>query len=100
MANGEFISLDEASKMTSAYRRESGKGDIHSHLYDSALVKQIVDKSEGLRIYHGIEDGKRVLVLVGTDKEGNDLTDGLILERGLPCPPICPGITNKLNSDK
>ncbi len=44
----------------------------------------------GLRIYHGKKaDGTSALVLVGVTGDGHDMTTGLLLETGIPCPPIC-----------
>jgi hypothetical protein len=51
-----------------------------------------------VRYYYAQErDGRPVLVLVGVDQYGNDLVDGFMLERSIPCPPFC-GFINSLNS--
>ena len=44
----------------------------------------------GVRIYHGKKgDGTSALVLVGVTGDGHDVTIGLLLENGYPCPPVC-----------
>lgn len=45
----------------------------------------------GLRIYHGRNtDGSPVMVLVGVNANGDDMTQGTVLEFSYPCPPFCP----------
>lgn len=97
--NGAFISLSEASGMTAAYRAKIKEGETISQLYDKDLIQQILDQRgcEGIRTYFGEDNGSRVVVMVGTDAKGNDMTEGLILERGLKCPPYCKE-SNPLNS--
>ncbi len=45
----------------------------------------------GVRIYNGFDEEKSMtnLVLVGVDKNEKDMTDGIILERLVPCPSAC-----------
>jgi hypothetical protein len=51
-----------------------------------------------LRIYYGRDEaGHPTLVLTGIDLADNDLTGGIILEEGWPCPPFC-GTSNPLNT--
>ena len=49
----------------------------------------------GLRIYNGYDtaDNRMNLVLLGVDKNENDMTDGIIMERVVTCPPMCNGIS-------
>ena len=43
-----------------------------------------------LRIYQGADDnGKGAPILVGVDGAGKDLTGGILLQMGFPCPPWC-----------
>jgi hypothetical protein len=43
-----------------------------------------------LRVYQARNvDGSAATVLVGVDEQGNDMTDGDLLERQFPCPPYC-----------
>jgi len=44
----------------------------------------------GLRIYYGRDSkGEKAMVLVGVNAEGKDMTSGIMMELGLPCPPFC-----------
>jgi hypothetical protein len=44
----------------------------------------------GIRYYYAqMDDGTPTLVLVGVDSKGQDLQTGLIMERIIPCPPLC-----------
>ena len=50
-----------------------------------------------LRIYRARSaDGAATVVLVGVDGNGNDMTQGVLLQEWLPCPPFC-GTSNELN---
>jgi hypothetical protein len=52
----------------------------------------------GVRVYYGIgDDGKKNLIFVGATADENDMIDGIIVEKVVPCPPRCPG-KNSLNS--
>ena len=52
----------------------------------------------GMRFYYGRDKGgESSLILVGVDKVGNDLVNGVLLDGHFPCPPIC-GDGNSLNS--
>jgi hypothetical protein len=52
----------------------------------------------GIRMYYGLDDqGKSAMVLVGVDKDGNDMVNGELDDVHYPCPPFCDG-TNALNS--
>lgn len=46
----------------------------------------------GVRIYNGYSEKEHIknLVLVGVDSEGEDMTNGVILERLVICPRFCP----------
>ena len=36
------------------------------------------------------ENGKQQLIIVGVDSNENDLYEGVIADRSIPCPPFCP----------
>jgi hypothetical protein len=67
---GAIISLSEGATMTAAYRATISTGD---------------------------PKGNNQLVLVGVDANGDDMTDGIIVDKLLPCPPAC-SIKNVLNT--
>ncbi len=93
------ISLQEASDLARNYRSANpsrikgeffGRDDIESILAQEDCV--------GIRIYYGLDtQGTQKLVLVGVDGSENDLYNGVLMQQGQPCPPIC-GQSSPLNS--
>ncbi|KXH84895.1 hypothetical protein [Chryseobacterium kwangjuense] len=90
---GEVISLDEAIKFTNSFQ-EQNPLQPKSFSVGAEKIKAILqqDNCIGVRIYNGYDmDTAHVnLVLVGVNKDGEDITDGVIVERLSPCPPDCP----------
>ena len=94
------ISLDEAATFTFNYRQKAAPGAKIGGFFGERAIQDILDQENcvGIRYYPGeMKDGTPVLILVGVDKDGNDLYDGLLAERAMPCPPKC-GYLNPLNS--
>ncbi len=92
MANGTFITKQDGKTMVDAYQNQYPT-EKKAHMYDKGLVQQILDQQDcdGIRIYHGKQSsGDQCLVIVGVKANGDDMTDGLILEFGSPCPDNCP----------
>jgi hypothetical protein len=51
----------------------------------------------GIRLYYAKhEDGSPSLVMVGVDRNGNDIVKGHVSQKTVPCPPFC-GDWNQLN---
>jgi hypothetical protein len=85
------ITLQEASDWTSNYRAEF-PNDIKAHFFGKSTIKSILDQTNcvGIRIYYALDDsGAKHLVIVGADADQNDLYNGVLAERALPCPPFC-----------
>lgn len=98
---GARITLNEASKLTKNYRDQAGLDPTLSHYVGGNLIQSILDQvgCVGLRTYYAIaEDGKKQLVFVGVDQEENDLYFGVLVDKTLLCPPLCPR-KNPLNSN-
>jgi hypothetical protein len=87
------ITLHEGIELTKAYRVNS-RGDIPLANYfgKDALSSVLAQPGcVGLRMYYARHsDGSPSLVIVGVDKEGNDMTKGLICQKSGLCPPLCP----------
>lgn len=88
------ISLNDAATLTMNFRSTTGATEntiLGEYFGKDALAAALnQEKCIGLRIYYGKRgDGTPVLVLVGVDPSGSDMTSGLVLENGFPCPPIC-----------
>ncbi|XOV69346.1 MAG: hypothetical protein ACFHU9_09190 [Fluviicola sp.] len=96
---GEIITLSEAAQMTAAWRSDfpnSTKGVK----VDKEKVLDILNQEgcAGIRMYFAENsDGEKTLVLVGTDSGGNDLFNGMIVDKLSKCPNDCPD-PNPLNS--
>lgn len=92
---GEVISLDEAINFTHSYQNENPDA-IKAFLVDVNQLNLITqqDGCVQIRIYKGYDTTTKTnnLVLVGVNEQGDDMTDGVILERLLPCPPRCSSV--------
>jgi hypothetical protein len=97
---GEFVTLNDASRWTANYRNTIQRGDTIAEFQGKEKLLELLNQEGcvGIRFYYAINDeGQKVLVLVGADRSQNDLVDGLILEKGDPCPSFC-SVINRLNS--
>src|SRR5688500_15315689 len=95
---GENITLAQASEWTANYRNNN-PDEVIAHFYGKSQILAILAQSDavGIRIYYGIdEEEKKQLILVGADRNENDLFDGIIKDFSRPCPPRC-GEANELN---
>lgn len=94
------ITLNEAGKLTRNYREKAGEKAIKAEFIGKETLQNILNQEScvGIRIYYGeANNGKPEMVLVGVDIEENDLIEGILAEKTLPCPPYC-GESNPLNS--
>lgn len=93
---GGQISLELGAEMTAAYR-SANPGARKAHFFGKDILNEILNQEGcmGIRIYYGISDGEKELVLVGADADENDMTE-LVADLSSPCPPICGG-GNPLN---
>lgn len=94
------IPLSTASQWTKNYREANPSGAVKGHFYGKAAIQAILAQSNcvGVRIYYALDDtGAKKLVLTGVDANENDLYNGVLVERGLDCPPYS-GTANPLNS--
>lgn len=93
------ITLGEGAELTSRYRKSGAEKSTESGAFNAKPVLGLLAQPGcvGVRFYRGLtaESGP-ALVLVGVDAEGNDMTEGLVLDQHLPCPPYC-GDGNALN---
>jgi hypothetical protein len=97
---GKEVTLDEASAWTSNYRKTISVGDTLAHFVGKDQLMKILDQAEcvGVRYYYGIdEEGAKILIAVGVTSDENDMTEGIIIDRMIACPPRC-STRNSLNS--
>ncbi len=88
-----IISLEEAKKLVSNFQANLKGDEVRAHYVGKEALLKLLNQENcvGVRIYYArTDDGKPELVLVGVTEEGMDLTNGIILERIIPCPPYCP----------
>ncbi|MDA0984609.1 MAG: hypothetical protein O3C56_02245 [Bacteroidetes bacterium] len=94
MNNQHVITLAEAQEMTHAYQNATQfQGLTISCKIDKQSYQQLMDQEgcDGVRTYFALNDiGKLTIVVVGVDANGNDLTNGVILDKSDLCPHICP----------
>jgi uncharacterized protein with PIN domain len=86
------IALDEATAWTANYRRQAPSSSIKAHFFGKAAIQAILDQDDcvGIRIYYALDtDSRQQLIVVGADENENDLHEGLLAERSMPCPPTC-----------
>lgn len=107
-SEGGPIPLPTAKQWTANYRATIKHGETEAHYFGGDIIRRLLeeDKSVGIRAYYAIDDdGKKQLLLVGVDAEGNNLLpketaatkstdDPIIVDKSYPCPNYCP--TNPL----
>ena len=97
---GQIIDLNLAATWTANFRAKN-PDEIKAHFFGRDIISKILSQEGciGIRIFNALDDnGHRKLILVGTDAEENDQTNGILAEFAKPCPAIC-GRQNILNSD-
>lgn len=95
---GEVVTLAEAASWTANYR-SANPGAIKAHAAGKNKLNSILNQDGclGIRTYYAIDSEDALcLVMVGVDANGDDMENGVILERMSPCPPYCSG-TGTLN---
>ena len=93
------IPLATASEWTKNYRN-ANPGATIAHFFGKDAIEAILSQENcvGIRIYYALDqNGAKQLIITGTDANQNDLCNGKLAERSLPCPSMCSE-TNPLNS--
>lgn len=91
---GSVISLREAITMTKRFRDSAPIGTVLSQTLGNNKLLEIMNQvgCVAVRFYSAKnESGVMELVAVGVDSNGEDLYNGIILDRTVHCPPVCPG---------
>ncbi|MBA4153723.1 hypothetical protein [Flavobacterium sp.] len=90
---GEVITLKVAVNYTYSFQNENPNA-IKSFFVGKEKLDRILEQEDciGIRIYNGndTETNKENRVLVGVDKDGEDISGGVIVEELSPCPSHCP----------
>jgi hypothetical protein len=85
------IELDEARELIARHKR-TYPGERSAAGFTRVALDRILAQPRwaGIRMYFALNpDATRTLVLVGVDADGKDLDQGVLAERGMPCPPYC-----------
>ena len=85
------ITLDEGIEMTTKFRENSNQERVGGFFGSEAILRLLSQEGAvGIRYYYARDkDNNPVLVLVGVDETGRDMTEGYLAEKGYPCPPFC-----------
>jgi hypothetical protein len=97
---GEFITLEEGAAMTARFRNTVQQGTVVAQFIGKEKLIELLNQPNcvGVRLYYGIdENNQNSIVSVGVASNENDLTNGLIIDRNIKCPPRCSK-SNALNS--
>lgn len=89
----EQFPLVTAAEWTKKYR-EANPNRIKAHFFGMNIINQILSQPTcvGIRCYYALdENGIQQLIMVGADKDENDIYNGIIAEVSSPCPPFCGG---------
>ncbi|WP_445712052.1 hypothetical protein [Flavobacterium sp.] len=90
--SGSEISLSDAVELTKQFQNKFPK-EIKASFFGLNSLNLILKQEGcvGVRIYNGYDvDLERFSpVLVGVNAEGKDMTDGVIVDKGVPCPTYC-----------
>lgn len=90
--SSKVITLKDAKDYTHEFQNEV-PNEIKSFYAGSNKLNLILEQSGciGIRIYNGLNatTGKKNLVLVGVNADGEDMVTGPILQDLITCPPKC-----------
>lgn len=101
---GTFISQTTANTMVgnwvsnqAANSQIVNSSNPKSLAFGASKVFDILRQTDciGIRIYNGMNNGNKNLIIIGIDSNEDDMTSGLILDFAEPCPSVCP--TNALH---
>lgn len=93
------VTLAQAAKYIQNFKNHPVAPTIKGGHFARSIFDKILAQKEcvGIRYYYAaLDDSSSTMVLVGIDKNGNDITGGVIGEMIFPCPPNC-GSANELN---
>ncbi|PYP39715.1 MAG: hypothetical protein DMD43_10245 [Gemmatimonadetes bacterium] len=96
----QHIPLAAAAGLTRAYRQGAGPTAIKASMFFRQYLEEMLAQPgvAGVRVYFGQNvAGAATLVMVGVDQNGNDVTEGTILNNHVPCPPFCDVAGSALN---
>ena len=95
------ITHEQAIRMRKEYDERFGNkpGALSPCVYDRRIFDRILKQKgcSGIRLYPGVNRGAFVIIIVGVDKNGDDILAGIIGETPWRCPPTCSSVNNVLH---
>ena len=91
MSDRHRISLADALVMVQRARK-SPPTMVNGWSIDGSIIREILAQpgAASLRVYMASTDeGVATPIFLAVDKDAKDMTDGVIAEYALPCPPWC-----------
>lgn len=88
------ISREAATTLMRRHKEAAGSGGQLAVMFPRDVYERILAQPgcAGIRAYEGRDEGgTRQTVLVGVDKDGNDMIGGVLADLSFPCPPYCGG---------
>lgn len=94
------LPLAEAAEMTRRYRLKNPKGEKAGTFHADQVRALLAQPGCAyFRYYHALDaEGRYAIILVAVDHAGRDVTDGIVMEKHFPCPPICEGVSDLATS--
>jgi hypothetical protein len=90
---GQVITLQQAIDLTHSYQQANPTAK-KAFLVDNDKIQLILNQKDctQIRVYNGlnITTNEVNIVFVGVDNNGGDMTNGVIINKTISCPPICP----------
>jgi hypothetical protein len=90
--NPHIINLNDAIQLTHAFQNAPQyQGNTVACMIDSAAYQQLLAQPGcvNVRTYFALNQGILTIVVVGVDINGNDMTNGILLDGAYGCPPNC-----------
>ena len=88
---GQTITKKMGEDWCSSFRT-AHSGATKAYYYNKSNIESIISQNgcDSLRLYRAVDsNSKDCLVLVGVDASGNDMTGGVLISKGDPCPSTC-----------
>lgn len=93
---GEVITLAEAKGYIGDFAKQF-PNEVKGFFVGTNKLQSILSQEDciGIRVYNGYDytESRMNQVFVGVDSNENDMKDGLIVDKSLVCPPVCPTIS-------
>lgn len=91
--SGGVITLKEAQDLVKSFQTKN-PDEPKAFFVGANHLRAILNQTDciGVRIYNSYDEVSKshTVVLIGVDRNENDIKEGMIVDRTAPCPPSCP----------